>query len=670
LLTNPRLRIPIEILQAALARAGSPFGRPAISVFPLRYLRALLAVLVSVATLAAAPGASAMELRSVEWAATADGAAPAEDTQWQSFDLPLRWTSRPGEPLRTVALRLRTALDAPPTQAWAVLLSHASTGGRISVNGRMVGEIRAADAATEVRWRRPHLLAIDPALLVAGENTILLQTAYRSGVHVLAGVELGPLAEVSRSYDGQFFASSILPWVGGTLAACLALIFALLWLRRHDATIGLVALASVFWVLRSAFFLIETVPVGAGLWLDALFYVANGGFAVVMTLVLLRMAGRSSSRAAWIAASYAAIGPVLLLVTGGHAAPHLDRLWLPGLIGMVLVGLLYALLSRVRKHESLQIVVITAITAGIAAAIYDYGVAQGWLPEATMLALHWVGPLLLVALATPVVDRFVGVLREAEGARNDLESRVREREQMLKRNYDRLREGERMQASAAERQRIMQDMHDGLGTQLVSSLMLVERGALNQAQVAQVLRESIDDMRLAIDALAQGNSDLLASLGNLRYRMEPRFRAGGIELIWDAREMPEELNINPDAVLPILRIVQESLTNALKHSQARAVSVSLQVTQTGDEPPELQVRVTDNGKGIAGERVGGRGLMNMRSRANKIGGTLSLESVPGTGTRVKFTYRLTEYHTGLTRSPSQLGLNTEAIIERFREGGS
>jgi len=99
------------------------------------------------------------------------------------------------------------------------------------------------------------------------------------------------------------------------------------------------------------------------------------------------------------------------------------------------------------------------------------------------------------------------------------------------------------------------------------------------------------------------------------------------------------------------------------------VSVALQVTQAGDEAPLLQVRVTDNGKGIAGERVGGRGLMNMRSRANRIGGTLTLESVAGTGTRVKLAYRLADYHTGLTRSPTQLGLNTEAIIERFREGG-
>ena len=635
----------------------------------MRILRALLTILAAAAALFLSVPASATALRSVEWSSTEIGALPAEDAAWQAYDLPLRWTARPGEPLRGLTLRLSAPLQEPPAQAWAVLLSHASTGGRVSVNGRMVGEIRTADPGTEVRWRRPHLLAIDPSLLAAGENSILIQTTYRGGVHVLAGVEVGPLAGISGDYELRHFAAVILPWIGGTLAACLTLLFAILWLRRHDPTIGLVTLASAFWVLRSAYFLVETMPAGAAIWLDLLFYVANGGFAVVMTLVLLRLAGRNSARAAWLPTLYAAIGPALLLVTGGHAVPHLDRLWLPGLIGMVVIALAYALLSRVRRHESLQILVITAVTVAIAAAVYDYGVAQGWLPEATMLALHWAGPLLLAALATPVVDRFVRVLREAEGARTDLESRVREREQMLKRNYERLRDGERLQAMAAERQRIMQDMHDGLGTQLVSSLMLVERGALNQAQVAQVLRESIDDMRLAIDALAQGNSDLLAALGNLRYRMEPRFRAAGIELIWDARDMPEELNINPDHVLPILRIVQESLTNALKHSEARAVSVAQQVTQAGDEPPLLQIRITDNGKGIAGERAGGRGLLNMRSRANRIGGTLTLESGPGAGTRVKFTYRLSEYHTGLTRSPTQLGLNTEAIIERFREGG-
>ena len=105
-----------------------------------------------------------------------------------------------------------------------------------------------------------------------------------------------------------------------------------------------------------------------------------------------------------------------------------------------------------------------------------------------------------------------------------------------------------MKASAQERQRIMQDMHDGLGSQLLSSLMLVERGAMSNEQVAQILRESIDDMRLAIDALAAEDSDLLAALGNMRFRMEPRLKGAGMDLQWDVA-ISARSRLDPKAVL-------------------------------------------------------------------------------------------------------------------------
>jgi signal transduction histidine kinase len=270
-----------------------------------------------------------------------------------------------------------------------------------------------------------------------------------------------------------------------------------------------------------------------------------------------------------------------------------------------------------------------------------------------------------MALATPLVDRFVRVLRDAEAARADLETRVREREQLLKRNYERLRESERLQAIGAERQRIMQDMHDGLGSQLLSSLMLVERGAVTSEQVAQILRESIDDMRLAIDALAAEDAGLLSALGNLRFRMEPRMGAVGIELLWDARGLPEEIDLNPDAVLPILRIVQEAMTNTLKHSRARALQISISIEQ-GSDSQWLQIKVTDNGRGITEERVGGRGLLNMRNRAQRIGAQLKLDSIAGAGTMVQLNYKIEPHAGGTTTRPSQLGLSTQAVIERAR----
>jgi len=212
----------------------------------------------------------------------------------------------------------------------------------------------------------------------------------------------------------------------------------------------------------------------------------------------------------------------------------------------------------------------------------------------------------------------------------------------------------------------MQDMHDGLGSQLLSSLMLVERGAMSNEQVAQILRESIDDMRLAIDALAADDSDLLAALGNMRFRMEPRLRAAGMELQWDARNLPEELDLDPNAVLPVLRIVQEALTNAIKHSRARVVRVTLSVDHDG-ELHWFAIRVTDNGRGLAAtSTVAGRGMLNMKSRAGRIAAFLKVESVPGAGTMILLRLPLNP-SPGPTTRAMQLSLDTEAVIEQLRK---
>jgi signal transduction histidine kinase len=570
-----------------------------------------------------------------------------------------------GLALQGVALRMTFKLEAVPTQSWALLIGHATNGGRVSVNGRSIGAIRTGDADTEVRWRRPHLLAIDPSLLVVGENSIMIQTAYRSGSHGLAGIEVGPLAELSTSYERQFFAAATLPWIGATLAAAIALLFGVLWLRRPDRLLALLSIAAALWVARSAFFLIEATPLAGRFWLLLMYYTATGGFAVVITLAMLRLTGRSQRRDEWATLGFGLFGPVMLVVTAQHAAPYLDSLWVPALILMVALAFGYSLVQRARRQAAPHVLLLVAVLVALIAAVHDWLLTSDLAVGGTTLWLHWAGPLVLLALATPLVDRVVRVLGEAETARAELETRVREREQLLKRNYERLRESERLQVQAQERQRIMQDMHDGLGSQLLSSLMLVERGAVSQPQIVQILRESIDDMRLAIDALAAEDAGLLSALGNLRYRMEPRLKAVGIDLAWDARGLPEEIDINPDAVLPILRIVQESLTNALKHSQARAVHLVIAVERGGDAE-WLVLRVTDNGKGIVEERVGGRGLLNMRNRANRIGAQLKIETVPGAGTMVALRYRIEHDPNSADTRLSQLNLNTEAVIERVR----
>lgn len=82
------------------------------------------------------------------------------------------------------------------------------------------------------------------------------------------------------------------------------------------------------------------------------------------------------------------------------------------------------------------------------------------------------------------------------------------------------RSSEKDQLLTKERERITREMHDGLGSQLVSTLSMVERGLGSQAHVAESLRRALDDMRIMIDSLDPNTTDFATSLGKLRARLE------------------------------------------------------------------------------------------------------------------------------------------------------
>jgi len=615
---------------------------------------------------APAPASAVQVLRQVQWTAVADPqSAIPDNAEWTRFELPLRWPVNEGEPLRTVALRMRFDLPEAPTVPWGVMFSELSDGGQVHVNGHFEGLIPSPDAGTHVRWWRPQMEAIDPADLRAGDNELTVLTPFRAGDHVLAGVEVGPLKTITAHFDRNYFTDRTCTWIGATVAAMVCLIFAAIWWRRSDGVAGMLALSSLSWVCYCTYFLVDVAPIGLRLPLECLRTASSGAFAALISISLLRLCGLRGLRWEWLILAFAALGPIALIGTAQAAAPYLDKVWLPGLVAIGAAVTLLGLYRSVQSLEAPPPVVLVAALVAIGAALADFGLIFGSSSLEGARAMTFAGPLLLLSMASPMVQRFLDVLRDAEAARAELETRVREREQLLKRNFERLRESERIKAEGQERQRIMQDMHDGLGSQLMSSLMLIERGAVTNEQVAQILRESIDDLRLAIDALAAEEADLGSALGNLRYRIEPRLKAAGIELAWDARNLPEEIGLHPDAVLPILRIVQEALNNALKHSGARVVRVTFDMTRTSGLE-FLDIRVADNGRGMSAETPGGRGLLNMRNRAQRIGAQLNISSSPAAGTVVHLRCKLDPSHATNTREP-RTALNTQAVIERVRQ---
>ncbi|WP_232245699.1 sensor histidine kinase [Delftia acidovorans] len=227
--------------------------------------------------------------------------------------------------------------------------------------------------------------------------------------------------------------------------------------------------------------------------------------------------------------------------------------------------------------------------------------------------------------------RYNGALAVAENANLHLAERLKAQEAELAQAHERLLAVEREQTLMQERQRLMREMHDGVGSSLMSALRVVEFNQAGTVDLVQLLQECIDDLKLSIDSLEPLDCDLLALLAGLRYRLGPRLEGAGLRLHWEVSDLPALPWLDAQAALHVLRILQEVLTNIIKHSGAREIRVrTAQVLLDGRAG--VQVLVGDDGHPFDRAQApteGRKGLVNMRTRALALQALLDWEPLAG-----------------------------------------
>jgi signal transduction histidine kinase len=287
-------------------------------------------------------------------------------------------------------------------------------------------------------------------------------------------------------------------------------------------------------------------------------------------------------------------------------------MWVP--VELTYIGVFAVTAYRRRTADSMVLAGVSPICM-----IYFTWLLLRDSPDALVVSAYVWLPM-YVAMGLVLLDRFAKSLNEAEQLNANLEQRVAQKQAELQSNFQRLQLLEREQTIAEERSRIMSDMHDGIGAQLISTIGLAEHGTLSQQEMAAALRECLDDLRLTIDSLEPTDNDLLPALGNFRYRVDPRLRRQGINLDWRVSDLPKLACLTPRNLLHVLRILQEAFTNVLKHAHASMIHVETGLREGGQQ---VFIRVSDNGAGFSGEHRG-RGLANMQQRAERIGGSLQV----------------------------------------------
>lgn len=606
-----------------------------------RLLRLLL-VLWALAC-AGAAGAAIQEAAHARMLVDPAQAPPADARDWITVPLPDLWRkSRPQQQPAATWYRIDFEHSEQVTEPWAVFFPYLYDGGQVWLNGALVARIAENTPQAHVRWARPHIVTLPPALLRTGDNVLMVRAAQpppRASLR-FPRVQVGPDSEVRPLHDRRFFWVSVTPEITASVCLLVALSVLFIWWRRRSETMyGLFGIAVILWGVRTLTFVVEVVPMEAYPFWRLAFHTATGGFIVVMTMLAWRMAG---IRQPWFERAitvYWLVGPIWLLAQGPEAEPLVNRYWVGGFlpIGATIVAVSIWALVRRRTLESAALPITMALAA--LAGMHDYMIAWELDPPLAWLApwtaqrfqlLHLAADLVLVAMGWLLTARFVRMLRALEDVNQTLEARVAERERELAGNYVRLFALEREHAAQQERQRIMRELHDGLGSQLFVSLSRVERGDMSPEEIAEALRRCIAEMRLALDTLGPQALDFRQTLGNFLFRWRSQLLACGIKPTWDIAVPDESLSVSPHATLQLLRVAQEALTNVVKHAQATAVDVQLRL-----EGDQLALEVRDDGLGSAGvcPSSSGRGLSNMQARAEQLGGRCEVHGGSG-GTRV------------------------------------
>lgn len=548
--------------------------------------------------------------------------------------LPDVWKIAERQRVQSGWYRVRLSLPEAPGEPWAVYVPRFSQSIEVFVNDRWIGSSGRIRPPLTRNWNRPLLLPIPKGTLRAGANDLEMHlVVQKTAPGFLRPVFVGPQRALESAYRLRYFLQVTCARYGAVLMATVAMILGFIALRREEfRSFRFFTAGCLFWALASGELFLAEPPMPARDW-QLLAMTSAGVGLLLFTQAAHRSFGKSLR---WIevllCCVLAGIAVGMALVPDRWFEVTGLLLWsFCAIVGTYMV-VLFVFSDRPALPRARALIVLGF--AALVIGIHDVLLAL-WVPIPPSVFL---APILsLVAAfwgAWIVIDHFLSALRESEMLNRELEQRVATKHAELEANFERLRELERERAVDAERERLMREMHDGMGGQLVSALAMAEDGETRPPQIADVLRGALDDMRLVIDSLDPVIDDVPTLLGMIRGRIEPRLRAHGIRFDWHVTDLPRTEHFGPEQFLDVLRIAQEAITNVVKHADAGVIRVETEETAGPAGQPGIQVTIGDDGSGMptgAGANQG-RGLSNMQARADRLQGTLRIESRPGEGT--------------------------------------
>ncbi|MEM7078742.1 MAG: ATP-binding protein [Pseudomonadota bacterium] len=473
--------------------------------------------------------------------------------------------------------------------------------------------------------RAPRIIPVATEQLRAAAGRVVINGVTKNPNHYPFNMWVGPYDEIVASYDSHYVHHGLAPLIAVVVTLILAVAMLLLYaFDRRRSDYGWYALTVTLFAAHSGWFLVSHTPIDATAWSLA------GRLTLFMALTTVifyhRFFGYQYRKREWFLFLALFVSGALMVYTAFYDFSRyqiwMDRFTIvAGLVMIYANYFIYAMLARRRSFEALVLAIVAA--NGIVVAYRDMFFQLGLVESGSQFYIQYSSAFAALVFGYLLIRRFNASARQVEALNTHLEERIEAKSEELKETYAALNQEQSRRVLADERARIMRDMHDGLGGQLIHALALAEKGEQPGA-LTDALGLALQDLRLIIDSLAPDENVLDQLLASFRHRSTPMLEEAGIASDWLLDE-DLSMQVTPHQALALLRFLQEGITNAMKHARCNRV----RITVAALDERRLRASVEDDGIGIAPGVKQGRGLRNMQIRAREMGGELTIESTPG-----------------------------------------
>ena len=270
------------------------------------------------------------------------------------------------------------------------------------------------------------------------------------------------------------------------------------------------------------------------------------------------------------------------------------------------------------KFRSTSIFTISHMYLGLNTAIivtgaYDIALMMNLIDDSIIFYLNYSAAGLALCIWFHMFSKYFHLLQTKKKFSHVLENELLTQKGNLEASLERERSAIEKNAALKERDNLMRDLHDSLGSRLMSIIRLSSSGKKTQA----LAQETLDELRFMTTPLRIEDRDIITLLATFREQRLSRLEEAGYKVTWSVADIASPPEWNTEQAMEFLRILDELLGNALKHGKDDGVFLTL------TDDPFLQLTFANNNNHKTNLQESGAGLSSIRIRSQKVGADFS-----------------------------------------------